>query len=196
MFQMNKDYIGEDVESIEYIKKSGCYEVVIEKAEQLNGYNSKSEGIALNFSDSESRRGNLRMYYTNRDGLPVEFNQRHLSHLCYLLNQNALLPGQDKQIASLIGKIIGVVIEVNVRDYQVDNNGTKERRYAYDYILKSFYDSQTKQTSKEKLENRPAEIYNSCLQRYENAVEIELPKSEKLEDAEGFYQINNADIPF
>lgn len=191
MFNLDKKYISENVETGgTTINKSGCYDVVISEAKIWKSENSKSESLNIKFNDlTTNKKAWLSLFYKGRNGQDIEFNTRHITHLAYLLNVN---PEADNggNINAFKDKTIGVFLVVKAVD--LDNGGQ-----GYEFSLQGFYDPRTRLTAKEKSENLPAEIYNKFVERFKDAEEIELnSNSNKNTSDEGFFPVNNDDIPF
>lgn len=193
MFNLNKDYLQEDVQvGGSVINKSGCYEMLITDANYFISNSSQSEAMNLTFLDTETERKAWKgLFYKNKNGEEVKFVTRNLNHLVELLKVNPTAD-KDNKIPSLVNKIIGVILEVKG---EINYKGEP----AYDFNVVGFYDPSTKQTAKEKINNEKAEAYYKAVEKYKDAEEVVLPKldSQKpLDNIEGFYDVSNDDLPF
>lgn len=194
MFKLDNKFIKEDVPSGgSTINRNGCYEGVIEKFSvyKADGKFSQSEAVNLTVVDDEGKKAWFSLWYKKKDGTDVEFNLRHLNHLCYLVGINAPKPANDGTVPEFIGKRIGFAITVDVEEVDKDKLG-------YKYNLVGFYDSETKQTAKEKSESTNPDFWVKQGQRFLNAEEVSLSLYKKKDTTtpDGFFPMDNSDVPF
>lgn len=202
MFQCDEKYLNEEV-SIggSVVNKSGVYLMKITGAELRRGYNSQSEGINLNLETEDGHAAWLNLYYKDKSGQVIQFQERNLNHLCYLIDTNPVL-APDNKINNFIGKQVMVGLKVGTR---VKNDGNE----GYDFQLQGFFDPRTGQTAKEKLSTVDAKIITQLKERYANAEEVVLKPSNNPPNKNythpnfgpangqpGYYPVNNEDIPF
>lgn len=171
MFTINDDYNNEELNTSKAIRKSGVYTMKCTRANIYKSTDTSAESLGLTFEDKNEQKAWFSIWYKNKNGEDVEFSTRHINHLLALcgINKNNLNWDKDGNIVSLIGKFVGIILEVNKgTDYK---DKTKE---VYEYRLQGFYDYKTNQTIKEKRDNAPAVIVNKYVEKYQNAEEITL----------------------
>lgn len=171
MFTVNDNYNNEEVKISRAIRKSGVYTMKCTRAKIFKSPDTNAESLGLTFEDKDGQKAWFSIWYKNKDGEDVEFATRYVNHLLALcdININNMNWDKDGNIISLIGKFVGIILEVNKgTDYK---DSTKE---VYEYRLQGFYDYKTNQTIKEKRDNAPALIVNKMIERYQNAEEVVL----------------------
>lgn len=169
MFTINDDYNNEELNFGSAIRKSGVYVMKCTRAKIYKSANTSSESLGLTFEDKDGQKAWFNIWYKNKNGEDVKFATRHINHLLTLCNINIDNMNWDKDgnIISLIGKFVGIILEVNKgTDY---NDSSKE---VYEYRLQGFYDYKTNLTVKEKRDNVPAVIVNKYVEKYQNAEEV------------------------
>lgn len=169
MFTINDDYNNEKLNFGSAIRKSGVYVMKCTRAKIYKSANTSSESLGLTFEDKDGQKAWFNIWYKNKNGEDVKFATRHINHLLTLCNINIDNMNWDKDgnIISLIGKFVGIILEVNKgTDY---NDSSKE---VYEYRLQGFYDYKTNLTVKEKRDNVPAVIVNKYVEKYQNAEEV------------------------
>lgn len=193
MFNYDKKYVSEDVPTGgTTINVNGCYECLITEAKIWKSDTSQSESLNLKIKDAKTdKKAWLNLFYKKKNGEDIDFNLRHLSHLVYLLG---LKPDVDNNgfINSWANKAIGIFLTVKATTLNNGNQG-------YEFSLQGFYDPNTKLTAKEKSENLPPETYKKMKERFANAEPVELTSTtssnyNSVDD--GFFPVNNDDIPF
>ena len=171
MFTINDDYNNEELNTSRAIRKSGVYTMKCTRAKIYKSKDTNSESLSLTFEDKNEQKAWFSIWYKSKDGEDVEFATRHINHLLALcdINENNMNWDEDGNIISLIGKFVGVILEVSKEtDYK---DSTKE---VYEYRLQGFYDYKTNKTIKEKRDNTPAVIVNKYVEKYQNAQEVVL----------------------
>ena len=171
MFTINDDYNNEELNTSRAIRKSGVYTMKCTRAKIYKSKDTNSESLSLTFEDKNEQKSWFSIWYKSKDGEDVEFATRHINHLLALcdINENNMNWDKDGNIISLIGKFVGVILEVSKgTDYK---DSTKE---VYEYRLQGFYDYKTNKTIKEKRDNTPAVIVNKYIEKYQNAQEVVL----------------------
>lgn len=193
MFNYDKKYVSEDVPTGgTTINVNGCYECLITEAKIWKSDTSQSESLNLKIKDAKTdKKAWLNLFYKKKNGEDIDFNLRHLSHLVYLLG---LTPDVDNAgiINSWTNKAIGIFLTVKATTLNNGNQG-------YEFSLQGFYDPNTKLTAKEKSENLPPETYKKMKERFANAEPVELTSTTSSSDSsvdDGFFPVNNDDIPF
>lgn len=171
MFTINDDYNNEELNTSIAIRKSGVYTMKCTRAKIYKSKDTNSESLSLTFEDKNEQKSWFSIWYKSKDGEDVEFATRHINHLLALcgVNKDNMNWDKDGNIISLIGKFVGVILEVSKgTDYK---DSTKE---VYEYRLQGFYDYKTNKTIKEKRDNTPAVIVNKYIEKYQNAQEVVL----------------------
>lgn len=193
MFNYDKKFISEDVPTGgTTINVNGCYECLITEAKIWKSDTSQSESLNLKIKDAKTdKKAWLNLFYKKKNGEDIDFNLRHLSHLVYLLG---LTPDVDNNgfINSWTNKAIGIFLTVKATTLNNGNQG-------YEFSLQGFYDPNTKLTAKEKSENLPPETYKKMKERFANSEPVELTSTTSSSNSsvdDGFFPVNNDDIPF
>lgn len=177
MFTINDDYNNEELNTSRAIRKSGVYTMKCTRAKIYKGKDTNSESLGLTFEDKNEQKAWFSIWYKSKDGEDVEFATRHVNHLLALcdINKNNMNWDKDGNIISLIGKFVGVILEVSKRtDYK---DSSKE---VYEYRLQGFYDYKTNKTIKEKRDNTPAVIVNKYVEKYQNAEKVTLNNNNSI----------------
>lgn len=195
MFTVSDNYNNEEVKISGAIRKNGVYTMKCTRAKIFKSPDTNAESLGLTFEDKDGQKAWFSIWYKNKDGEDVEFATRHVNHLLALcdININNMNWDKDGNIISLIGKFVGIILEVNKgTDYK---DSTKE---VYEYRLQGFYDYKTKQTVKEKRDNAPAVIVNKMIERYQNAEEVVLnnSNSSSKHNDMGMTETFDSDLPF
>lgn len=197
MFDLKQDYINEEVRlGGQSINKSGCYVAEIKGASIWTSSFSDSEALNLEIETEDKRTARLSIFYKNKNGETISFNEAHISQLAYLLGVNKPRVDTKNNIPSFIGGKIGIFIKVGSR-----YNEQKGREY-YDYNLVGFYDPNTLQTSQEKANNLQAKKYEYLKNTFEQMPEVILNTSSaetqtnNSSNDNGFFPIDDNDIPF
>ena len=189
MFVVNNDFLNEEVGGVStHINKSGCYEVVITDAVIKTYQNSRAESLNLSVETMEGQKAWINLFYKKKDGTDVPFNLRHITHLTFLSSVNPTAD-KDGKIKAFVDKVVGIFLEVKTTELKDGGTG-------YDYNLIGFYNPSTKQTAKEMTDKLPAEVYGKYVEKFKDAQEVILSKQPKQTSMEGFYVVNDNDIPF
>lgn len=198
MFNFNKNYLNEEIPTGgNTINQNGCYEVIIDEAKIRTYDKTYSESLNLKLYDEKTNKKCwLNLFYKNRDGEDIKFNNKHISHLVYLLQ---IKPELDSggNIPGFINKRIGIFLSV-------ETETLKNGKECYKFNLQGFYDPINKLTSKEKIEKLQGEVYNNFKERYKDSPVVELNKNKVCntndinndEDINSFFPVDNNDLPF
>lgn len=195
MFNYDKKYLSEEVSTGgTTINVDGCYECFITEAKIRKSEKSDSEILNLKIIDAKTeKKAWLNIPYKKKNGEDIDFNLRHLSHLTYLLG---VKPEADNNgfINAWTNKVIGIFLTVQATTLNNGNQG-------YNFNLQGFYDPNNKLTAKEKSENLQPETYKKFKERFANSEPVELNSTNNSNNFNntndnGFFPINNDDIPF
>jgi hydroxymethylpyrimidine pyrophosphatase-like HAD family hydrolase len=188
MFNYDQKFSQEEISSgASRIKESGCYIVTIEFAELFKNTNTKSEAINLNIVTEEEEKARLSIFYKDKNGANVDFNNKHLTHLVDLLKLNPLslqpVKNQDDKlhIPVLENKIVGVFLTYEGMKTATGTDG-KEYENAQ-YNLRGFFDPATRRTIKEINDN----VACSMFQKWEHNFEKENSIRERKEEEAQHY---------
>ena len=89
MFEYNSEYLNQGIGTGgTYINQSGVYEMAISEAYLLKMQNTYSEALILELEDLEEKKAKVNIWYKNKNGEKVEFQEKHITHLMYLLSIN------------------------------------------------------------------------------------------------------------
>ena len=187
MFNYKEDFLDEEIGSgTQKIMKSGCYNATIEKTGVLRSKESKSETLILNFKTDENENAKILLCYKDKSGNDVDFNNKHLSHLIYLLGIN---PALVKEVKNEEGKLhypilenkeIGIFLSFKgMRTY----TGTDGNEYEdTEYNFRGFFHVITGKTAKETKSNSEPIMYDTWQTNFETENRIrENKKNEKIE---------------
>lgn len=195
MFEFDNKYLKEEIPTGgTTINTNGCYECVITEAKFRKALQTQSEFLNLQIKDNKTnKKAWTSICYKDSKGEDVDFALRNLSHLTYLIGVNPQ-PDNNGIINAWINKSIGVFLTVKAKTLDNGNMG-------YEFNIRGFYDANTKLTAKEKSENLPPETYKKMKERFANAEPVELSstgKSNSFDNSndDGFFPVNNDDIPF
>lgn len=181
MFNYKEDYLNQQVGiGGKNINQSGCLEVVITSATLLKIKDSKSEALTLALEDLEERKAKINIWYKNKQGETVEFQEKHITYLIDLLGINPKMVKiiEDREtgkefVPIFHNKIIGIILEFQGTETYIGNDGNEYKRYNYN--LKGFYDVSTQRTAEEIKNNKEPKTYNYWKERFEK-------ENEKLEN--------------
>ena len=166
MFNYKDDFLDEEIgNGTQKIMKSGCYNVTIEKTGVLRSEKSKSETLILNLKTDENENAKILLCYKDKNGNDVDFNNKHISHLIYLLGVN---PAMIKEVKNEKGKIhypvlenkeIGIFLSFKgMRTY----TGTDGNEYEdTEYNFRGFFHTITGKTAKETKSISEPIMYNT-----------------------------------
>ena len=187
MFNYKEDFLDEEIGSgTQKIMKSGCYNATIEKTGVLRSKESKSETLILNFKTDENENAKILLCYKDKSGNDVDFNNKHLSHLIYLLGIN---PALVKEVKNEEGKLHYPILEnkemgiflsfKGMRTY----TGTDGNEYEdTEYNFRGFFHVITGKTAKETKSNSEPIMYDTWQTNFETENRIrENKKNEKIE---------------
>ncbi len=187
MFNYKEDFLDEEIGSgTQKIMKSGCYNATIEKTGVLRSKESKIETLILNFKTDENENAKILLCYKDKSGNDVDFNNKHLSHLIYLLGIN---PALVKEVKNEEGKLhypilenkeIGIFLSFKgMRTY----TGTDGNEYEdTEYNFRGFFHVITGKTAKETKSNSEPIMYDTWQTNFETENRIrENKKNEKIE---------------
>ena len=187
MFNYKEDFLDEEIGSgTQKIMKSGCYNATIEKTGVLRSKESKSETLILNFKTDENENAKILLCYKDKSGNDVDFNNKHLSHLIYLLGIN---PALVKEVKNEEGKLhypilenkeIGIFLSFKgMRTY----TGTDGNEYEdAEYNFRGFYNPVTFRTAKETKDSVNGTMIDTWTKNFETENRIrENKKNEKIE---------------
>lgn len=205
MFNFNKEYLNQGIGTGGgYIKESGCYEMAITEAYLLKIQDKISEALVLEFEDIEEKKAKINIWYKDKNGDSVEFQEKHISHLIYLLGVNPELAQRTsinsekkrEEIPAFKDKMIGVILEFKGTEKYNGNDGKEYSRYNYN--LKGFYDVSTKQTADEKNENKEVKSYYYWLERFlkENKEPVKKEVAQNNTKMSDEDDLDDEDFPF
>lgn len=177
MWNYNKENLYKSTDGASYVNKSGCYICTIERAYIYTADNSNSEAVNIELTTNNDEKIRLNLFYKNKKGEAIEFNEIHLNHLEHLTKSihdqlvnsiayELINKLQRPVIKGLTNKKIGVVVEVEA--------GEKN----YNYILKSFFEVEKNRTSEEIMNQVEPTTISKYMKKYENAQEVKLNKEE------------------
>ena len=173
MFEYNSKYLNQGIGTGgTHINQSGAYEMAISEAYLLKMQNTYSEALILELEDLEEKKAKVNIWYKNKNGEKVESQNKHITHLMYLLSNNpktkkTTLNAEKnrEEIQVFKDKIIGVILEFSGTEQYTGNDGNEYTRYNYN--LKGFYDVTTKATADEKRNGKETKTYNYWKERFE-----------------------------
>ena len=192
MFNYKEDFLDEEIGSgTQKIMGSGCYEVTIEKTGVLRNENSKSETLILNMKTEDNRTAKILLCYKDKKGNNVDFNNKHITHLIYLLGIN---PDMVKEVKNEEGKLrypilenkeIGIFLSFKgMRTY----TGTDGNEYEdTEYNFRGFYNPVTFRTAKETKDNVNGTMIDTWTKNFETENRIR----EKKEQEKSEYKKQN-----
>lgn len=191
MFNINKDYLGEEIGSGgTAINVSGVYNAHITEAKIWKSEQTQAESLNLKIENENGLIAWFNLFYKKKDGSDIDFNLRHITHLSYLLGTSDPHPDHKGHFKDFEDKFIGVFLTVKTTDLKDGGQG-------YQYNLDGFYDVNTRQTAKEKNENLKPEVHEKMLNKYKDALPVILNKSKKDDDFDRWVaSTDNSDIPF
>ena len=192
MFNYKDDFLDEEIgNGTQKIMKSGCYNVTIEKTGVLRSEKSKSETLILNLKTDENENAKILLCYKEKNGNDVDFNNKHISHLIYLLGVNTAM---IKEVKNEKGKIhypvlenkeIGIFLSFKgMRTY----TGTDGNEYEdTEYNFRGFYNPVTFRTAKETKDNVNGTMIDTWTKNFETENRIR----EKKEQEKSEYKKQN-----
>lgn len=171
--------INSEISTSDYIKKSGCYNCVIENVELFEATDG-SFSTALNFNmiNQDNEKCRIPIWIKDRKGEDLDFNIKHMNQLCFLLRlkpENIYAVTKDKKqyIPEFQGLKIGVFLEYGA---------PKDDEKYGQYNLKGFYDANTRKTAFETNKQIEAKKYIEMEKIFEKEnlkTEAEKPRNNK-----------------
>lgn len=193
MFNVNAEYLNEEINSGgKAINKNGCYEVKIDKFKIWKSDESQTESANITFVTDDGKKAWVSLFYKKKTGEVIDFNQKILTHLSFVVGVNGAKQDEDGHVKDYIGKELGIVVKV---DTEVNQKGED----SYKFSIVDVYNPNTLQTAYERFNKIPTKAVAKYRELYKDAEEVKLNSIKEVKEDDGFdgfFEINNDDIPF
>jgi hypothetical protein len=133
MWNYSKEDLVKETKVVDFLEKSGCYEMTIESVEDKKTTNGADQ-VVFKFVTDSGAKVNIFYIYSNLKGEPIDWKVSKLNQLC------GLLKVAPEKIADMKGKTVGVFLKAN---------GTSRDGKYINWDIDGFYDVKTKGTTKE-----------------------------------------------
>ena len=187
-FGYNQDHSERDINTGgSRIKRSGAFEMNIKRVEFFRGQGNHTEALTFILENENEESIRLKLFYKDKSGEIIEFNNFHISQLCDLLKINPtqieIVKDKDEKfhIPILENRIIGIFISYKGIEKYTGNDGNEYENI--NYFLRGFYDADTGRTIKEIKNNKSeAEAYErlkKVFTKENDQIEMEKKKTEE-----------------
>ena len=181
----------------DFLQTGGAHVCTITLAKCIQSQQKGTQGVEFSITTEDGAKANyLTAYYAKSDGTPIGSGQSLLNALMGFLGISAISYVQQSVGSELFNvvpeftdKKVGFFLEKVLYTKNDESDG-------YRFNIRCPFDPQTKQTFKEKAQNKPAQSISRMIEGYKDKDERTKPTIAQQENHQNNSGFDDYDIPF